>query len=153
MSLQDKVENVAKELAKKYDQEVVDVEFGNNKTGQVIRIFVGSKQGVNVNTLAAITREFNKIAELKGSEFIPYDFQLEVSSPGLDRPLKTWRDFYRNEDRDVRVTIADNDETTKTFEAKIVSASENEIVLENDKNGKFLLDLSILKKAKLIIKF
>ncbi|MBN1968860.1 MAG: hypothetical protein JXR48_11990 [Candidatus Delongbacteria bacterium] len=147
-----RITKAGEEIIEKYNQELIEVEIGNNRNGVIVKLCVGSKSGVDVQTLANITRDFNKMAELKGESFLPFDFQLEVSSPGLDRPLKNWKDFYRNEGREVRITILNEDNTTKTDEYTIVSASNDEVLLKNSKE-ELKLNFDTLKKAKLVIKF
>lgn len=69
--------------------ELVDLELGNR--GRMMRVFIDKADGVNVDDCAAVS---NHLTRLFNVENVDYD-RLEISSPGLDRPLKRPRDFAR----------------------------------------------------------
>lgn len=69
--------------------ELVDVQASNG--GRFLRLFIDKPQGINVDDCAAVSRQLARVFEVEG---IDYD-RLEVSSPGLDRPLRKPADFAR----------------------------------------------------------
>ena len=69
--------------------ELVDVQASNG--GRFLRLFIDKPQGINVDDCAAVSRQLTRVLEVEG---IDYD-RLEVSSPGLDRPLRKAADFAR----------------------------------------------------------
>jgi ribosome maturation factor RimP len=102
-----------------------------------IKVFIDGDNGVTIEKLVQYNRRLYK--HLEESNMFPNgDFSLEVSSPGLDEPLRLYRQYVKNINRFVEVT--EKDGTKK--EGKLVSATEQEIVLE-EQRGKG-------KKAELV---
>ena len=112
---------------------------------------VGSKKGPKVSDLTAITKEFNKNAALKPEEFFNGDYQMEVSSPGIDRDLKTFNDFYWNEGRDVKLIYRKDGEDIKG-EFSLIKAEKDHIIVAFEGND-IRVKYEDIVKAKLKIKF
>jgi len=83
--------------------ELVDAQVSNR--GRFLRIFMDKPGGITVDECAAVSRHLSRLFEVEG---IDYD-RLEVSSPGLDRPLRKAADFARfvGQKVDVRMRLAD----------------------------------------------
>ena len=83
--------------------ELVDMQVSNR--GRFLRIFMDKPGGITVEDCAAVSRHLSRVLEVEG---IDYD-RLEVSSPGLDRPLRKAADFarYAGQKVDVRMRLAD----------------------------------------------
>ena len=120
-----------------------------------VKVFVDADKGMNIEKLVQYNRRLYK--ELEESGFFPGgDFSLEISSPGLDEPLKLYRQYLKNIGRYVEVIKKDG----TRVEGKLVSATENEIMLEEErgKNKKKELVLHTIlfndiKTTKIQIKF
>ncbi len=78
-------------LLKAEGLELVDLEFRKEARGWVLRIFMDKPGGVTLDDCSEISREIGDQIEV--NELIPHSYTLEVSSPGLDRPLKKEKDF------------------------------------------------------------
>ena len=90
-----------------------------------IKVFIDGEQGVSIEKLVHYNRKLYK--EIEENEMYPNgDFSLEVSSPGLDEPLKLHRQYLKNIGRLVEVIMKDGERT----EGKLISATEQEIVVE-----------------------
>lgn len=83
--------------------ELVDMQVSNR--GRFLRIFMDKPDGITVEDCAAVSRHLSRVLEVEG---VDYD-RLEVSSPGLDRPLRKAADFARfaGQKVDVRMRLAD----------------------------------------------
>jgi ribosome maturation factor RimP len=92
-----------------------------------IKVFVDADQGAAIDQLSRINRALYKWVE--ENLFPNGDFSIEVSSPGLDEPLKLDRQYQKNIDRMVEVVLKNG----LKKEGKLVSVSENEIVIEEEK--------------------
>ena len=90
-----------------------------------IKVFIDADQGVQLSDLINYNRKLYKDLEESGL-FPNDDFSLEVSSPGLDEPLKLHRQYKKNLGRYVEVTLKD---TTKQ-EGKLIESTEDGIVIE-----------------------
>ncbi|MBM4338597.1 MAG: ribosome maturation factor RimP [Deltaproteobacteria bacterium] len=85
--------------------ELVDLDYRREATGWVLRLYIDKERGVTLDDCARISREVGRILDVENPITTPY--ALEVSSPGLRRPLKTEKDFlkYRNHLLKVRTHI------------------------------------------------
>lgn len=149
--MKDKIGEVIAPIAEKYGQELVDVVLASNSRGVLIKVSVGSKQGPTVSDLTAITKEFNKIADLSPEKFFNGDYQMEVSSPGIDRELKTFNDFYWNEGRDIKL-IYRKDSEEVTAEGNIIKAEDDHLIVLVD-SLETQIKYEDIVKAKLKTKF
>ena len=98
--------------------------------GNSIKVFIDGDNGINIDKLVQYNRKLYKEIEEEGM-FPNGDFSLEVSSPGLDEPLKLHRQYIKNIGRYVEVLLKDG----QKFEGKLQQALENEIVIEEEKTG------------------
>ncbi len=80
---------------------VVDVAVRGRKGSQAIDVFVDSDEGLDIETLARISREVGFL--LEAEDVMPGHYTLNVSSPGLDRPLTSLRQYRKNVNRQLRV--------------------------------------------------
>ena len=101
----------------------VKIRPGNN-----IKIFVDSDRGMSIDKLAQYNRRLYRQIEESGL-FPNNDFSLEISSPGLDEPLKLRRQYLKNIGRYVEILLKNGIKT----EGKLISATEQEIVVEEEK--------------------
>ncbi len=129
--------------------ELVEIQFRNEPHGWVLRIIIYKEGGIGVDDCSSVSREVGHILEVE--DIIQQKYHLEVSSPGLDRPLTTMRDFLRNKGKKVKVTTVEDD-ATQTVKGVIIDASDENVHLQTD-NGQIAVDLCLVKKAKLIIEF
>ncbi|HSC37710.1 MAG TPA: hypothetical protein VLD19_07565 [Chitinophagaceae bacterium] len=93
-----------------------------------IKIALDADTGVSIDKCVSYNRKLYKLVEESGM-YPEGDFSLEVSSPGLDEPLKMHRQYVKNTGRNVEVLLNDGSRT----EGKMVSVNENEIVVEETK--------------------
>ena len=119
-----------------------------------IKVYIDADQGAAIDQLSKINRALYKWIE--ENLFPNGDFSIEVSSPGLDEPLKLERQYLKNIGRFVEVLLKSGIKK----EGKLLSASENEIVVEEQKGHgkkKELIEHIILKQeiktTKVQIKF
>jgi ribosome maturation factor RimP len=93
-----------------------------------IKVFIDGDQGISIDKLVRYNRGLYK--HIEETQMFPNDdFSLEVSSPGLDEPLKLYRQYLKNIGREVEVTEKDGSKR----EGKLISATETEIVIEEMK--------------------
>ncbi len=125
--------------------ELVEVQFRREQHGQVLRIIIFRPEGIGVEDCARVSREVSPLLEVE--DLIEQAYHLEVSSPGLDRPLVTPRDFRRYMGNRVQVRLIDGGEEMTGL---IADCTDTQVILETE-GGKREIPLSRLKKAKLVI--
>jgi ribosome maturation factor RimP len=120
-----------------------------------IKVFIDGDQGISIEKLVQYNRGLYRQIE-EGNMFPNGDFSLEVSSPGLDEPLKLHRQYLKNIGRYLEVT--EKEGTIK--EGKLLSVTEEEIVIEQEKGkGKkkeivqHTISFVNIKTTKIQIKF
>ncbi len=104
----------------------VKIRPGNN-----IKIFVDSDRGMSIDKLAQYNRRLYRQIEESGL-FPNNDFSLEISSPGLDEPLKLRRQYLKNIGRYVEIVLKSGIKT----EGKLMNATDEEVVIEEEKGNK-----------------
>ena len=112
--------------------ELVDLEFKKVGHSYVLRIFIDNPDGVNLDHCAEVSRELSVLLDVE--DCIPGHYTLEVSSPGLNRPLKKEQDFLRYQGRLAVVKTAEllqdeNGSPRKTFLGTIEGVDEDFVVL------------------------
>jgi len=123
--------------------ELVDLELPGH--GALIRVFIDRPGGVNVDDCAAVS---NHLTRLFAVEQVDYG-RLEVSSPGLDRPLRQPKDFRRFEGQRAQVRVRVPVQGRKNFVGILRGVSDAQLQLEVD--GALLsLDLAQVEKARLV---
>jgi ribosome maturation factor RimP len=119
-------------IADELGVEVLDVVIAGARGRRVVRIVADSADlsagsGLDVGTIATLSRRLG--AALDEHDVLAGAYTLEVTSPGVDRPLRTARDFARNVGRDVRVVRAgDRDELA----GSVVAADDEHLTLQVD---------------------
>ncbi len=129
--------------------ELVEVQLRNEQIGLVLRIIIYKDSGISIADCSAVSREVGHLLEVE--DVISRAYHLEVSSPGLDRPLRAERDFARNIGKKVNVTINDGEQTKiVTGSIKCCVGEILEIVVGDAVQA---ISLSEVAKAKLAIEF
>ena len=124
--------------------ELVDVQASNG--GRFLRLFIDKPSGINVDDCAAVSRQLARVFEVEG---IDYD-RLEVSSPGLDRPLRKQADFVRfaGQKAELRMWCPDAGGRRK-FAGVLKGADAGQVKIEVD-GQTFALALDEIDRAKLV---
>lgn len=94
-----------------------------------IKVFLDADQGAGIDKLVQLNRKLYKDLE-ESAMFPDGDFSLEVSSPGLDEPLRQYRQYVKNVGRNVDVVLLDG----RKIEGKLTEVAEDAITIEEDRN-------------------
>jgi len=120
-----------------------------------VKVFIDADQGISIDKLVQLNRKLYK--DIEENNFFPGgDFSLEVSSPGLDEPLKMRRQYLKNIGREVEILMQDG---TKK-EGKLLSVTDDEVLLEEEKGKnkkkevvQHNISFNQIKTTKIQIKF
>lgn len=94
---------LAEEVAEELGYEIVDIEFQTGSKHDLLSIFIYKKEGIDLDDCTEMSRNLEK--KLDNLEILKNPYYLEISSPGLDRPLKTKDDYRRNIGNEVDVKL------------------------------------------------
>jgi ribosome maturation factor RimP len=138
------LENVIEPVVTGMGYELVDVQVSNG--GRFLRLFIDKPQGINVDDCAAVSRQLTRVFEVEG---VDYD-RLEVSSPGLDRPLRKAGDFVRfaGQKAELRMRTADAG-GRRRFSGVLKGAEAGRVMVEVD-GQTVALALDDVERAKLV---
>ena len=147
----DAAEQVVRPIIEAHGMELVDVEFKKLYGTPTLTIYIDKPGGVSLDDCELIHRAIDApIDELDPTDGMAYN--LNVSSPGLDRPFKTLRDYQRKLGEKVEVSLYVPLDGKKKFIAVLIDANEEEITLQDgDKTIK--IQLKQMAAAKPYIEF
>jgi ribosome maturation factor RimP len=128
--------------------ELVDIEYRRESKGWVLRLYLEKEGGVTLDDCTRVSQEVGRSLDVE--DFIQTPYTLEVSSPGLTRPLKTEKDFMKYRYHFIKVKTVDPIENRRQFKGKLLGVSENRIEIEVS-GGVFQIPLSNVAKANLEI--
>ena len=118
---------VARKIAASQNVELVDTELKKEPTGYFLRFYIDTEEGVKLSELEAFHRAVQPLVEN-----VEYDF-MEVSSPGVDRPLKTERDFEKALELPVELkTYKKDDRGRKQFEGILKAYDADSVTIESE---------------------
>lgn len=126
--------------------ELVDIE--SSPRARLLRVFIDIERGINVDDCALVSSHLQRVFEV---ENVDYD-RLEISSPGLDRPLKKLADFERFAGQEVQVRVRIPVGNQRNFAGVLEGVRGDAVVIRADK-GEFVFPLEQVEKARLVPKF
>ncbi|MFB0521463.1 MAG: ribosome maturation factor RimP [Desulfatiglandales bacterium] len=145
------VSDLAEGLLTEYGMEMVDVEFRFEGGRWTLRIFIDKEGGVTVDDCASVNRELGDLIEAKN--IIDYHYVLEISSPGLNRPLKKESDFIRSIGKMVTLRMSRPINKRKNFTGRLTNVREGIISLLVDEDNLVELPLEEIDRARLKYEF
>jgi ribosome maturation factor RimP len=128
--------------------ELVDVEYGRKPSGTVLRLTIDKPGGVTVNDCGDISRLVGDLLDAKDS--VPGSYNLEVSSPGINRLLKKRDDFERFAGQKVLIKTREPIEGRRNFKGILHGTREDFIVVSTEK-AIFNIPFELVAKARLNI--
>ena len=145
----DRVKEFLKDLLPSMELELFDIQFRREGHGWVLRVFVDTDDGVGHEHCSKVSRELSYYLDVE--DLIEHAYHLEVSSPGLERPLRSAADFCRFTGGLARVKLSENREGQKVFEGVIERVSENIIDLRLEDKTLVQFPFEAINKARLAI--
>jgi ribosome maturation factor RimP len=128
---------------------LIDVVFRGDSRNRIIEIFVDGENNVSADNLVEISREINK--EIEEQDLIKESYRLDVSTPGIDRPLKYLRQFPKHINRNFELTYK-ADDSEKNIKAKLLGINGEELTFFSNKNN-LIVEFKNIIKAKVLISF
>jgi len=145
--LGDKIKKIIEPVINTGGIELYDIEFNRMRGKGLLRVFIEKEDGVTIEDCGRISREIEAVLDVEDP--IPFSYVLEVSSPGLDRPLKKLEDFNRYSGNMVRVTTLEPVDNQTFFIGTIDKVENDEISLLLPKNRQVIIPFKNISKARL----
>lgn len=132
INIQQVITELATPIVEGLNYELVDVEFVKEGANWYLRIYIDKPGGIGIDDCQAVSEKISDI--LDKEDPIEQSYYLEVSSPGLERPLKTERDFIKYKGELVELKVFQPLDGRKVFEGELVGLIDNKIVINQDGN-------------------
>ena len=145
-----RVEAVALPVLEESGLELVEVQYRREQNGWILRLIIDKQDGISLNDCATVSREISQLLDIEN--FIDQAYNLEVTSPGLDRPLKSMAEFERFVGQKAKIKTIDPIAGEHAFIGKINRTEGESIVLEVGTKEVTIL-FSQVAKARLEVEF
>ena len=157
--IKDQVQKIVVPVLEDLGTELVDIELRGQRKDLVLTIFIDKEGGVNLDDCAEVSHEVGTLLDVE--DVIPGSYRLEVSSPGLDRPLKKAEDYNRFAGKLIKLktrAMCDPDQSghdRKTFRGRLLGIEGNliRIEIEGTKSSIASIPLENVDKANLELDF
>jgi ribosome maturation factor RimP len=147
--LETSINTLAQQVAASLGMEVVRAEIKGGGGRSVVRIFLDQPGGISLNDCERFSRQLSVLLDVE--DWIPFSYTLEVSSPGLDRPLVKEADFRRFAGKKAKVRTRTPIEGENVFRGVILDAAEGRLDLEVEPGRRIEIPLAEIERANLII--
>ena len=145
-----RIEAVALPVLEELGLELVEVQYRREQSGWVLRLIIDKQDGVSLDDCAATSREISQLLDIE--DFIDQAYNLEVSSPGLNRSLKSMADFQRFIGCKAKIKTIEPIAGEHVFIGKIQQTEGETIILEVGRKEVMIPFLQV-SKARLEVEF
>ena len=156
--LTERIEQLIQPILEDLSCELVDLEYQRDQRGWVLRVFLDKDGGINLDDCAAASREISSLLDVEN--LISTAYNLEVSSPGIERPLKKIGDFQRFCGQLVKIKTLDtidpdgSGKNRKTFVGTLSAVEGDDVLLKMKKDAAVIrIALHQIDKAHLKFEF
>ena len=146
-SINERIRDIAMKAAGENGVEFVHTEIAGTKRNMIVRVFIDKPDGVTIEDCSTVSRAIEAV--LDADDFIPSAYFLEVSSPGLDRPLFKLEDYVKYSGKKAKIKTTSAIDGQANFNGRIVEVDGQEIVFEDRTNGIVRIPFSGVAKANL----
>jgi ribosome maturation factor RimP len=159
MEAVDQIRAVAERVVKAHGLDLFDVQLRRESLGWIVRVTIDrpgpaatAEESVSVEDCALVSRELSTILDVE--EPLPRAYTLEVTSPGLDRPLRDEADYRRFAGRLARIVVEPAVDGQTFFSGRLKGIDEGDVVLEIGKRAREQrVPLAAIKRARLAVEF
>ncbi len=130
--------------------DLIEIEHFPNPKHGVLRLYIDKEGGVNVDDCSSVSRQISALIDVE--EPINGKFNLEISSPGADRPLRRLKDFQRFTGSLVKLKTVMPFEGQRNFKGRLLQADEEMVTIETD-TEEVGIPFNALEKARVVPEF
>lgn len=145
-----KIHELAEPVLENIGFELIDVEYLSMHGKWVLRLYIDKEGGVTIDDCAYVSNELGDLIDIKN--IINHEYVLEVSSPGLNRPLRRKKDFLGAIGEKAKIRTIKPIEGRRNFTGRIMDFHDNTICLETE-NGIIDISLSEVERSNLLYDF
>jgi ribosome maturation factor RimP len=152
------VRSIAGRVAGSYGLEIFDVQFRREAGGMVLRVQIDrpgpaatAEDSVSVDDCANVSRDLSAILDVE--DVVPSAYTLEVSSPGLDRPLRQPDDYRRFTGRRAKVVMREKVDGQSFLKGALAGVEDGAVLIEGDDGKRHRVPLGVITRANLEVEF
>ena len=130
--------------------ELIEIEHFPNPKHGVLRLYIDKEGGVDVEDCSNVSRQISALIDVEDP--VSGQFNLEISSPGLDRPLRRVKDFHRFTGSLVKIKTVVPMDGQRNFKGRLLKADDDVLVIETD-TEEISMPMSAVDKARIVPEF
>jgi ribosome maturation factor RimP len=149
---------MASRVAESYGLEIFDVQYRREAHGMVLRIQIDrpgpaatAEDSVSVDDCANVSRDLSAMLDVE--DVVPSAYTLEVSSPGLDRPLRRAEDYRRFAGRRAKLVVRQAVDGQTFFRGILGGVDEGDVLIDADDKKRHRVPLGVITRANLEVEF
>ena len=154
----EQIRAIADRVAASRGLTVWEIQSRREASGHVVRVFIDrpgpaatAEESVSIEDCEQVNREMSTILDVEDP--LPFAYTLEVSSPGLDRPLRGEDDYRRFAGRLAKVVVSEAVDNQKAFEGRLRGIDSSEVLLEGPNGRMHRLPLRLITRGRLEVEF
>ena len=145
----DRVREFAESLLPAMGLELFDVQFRREGHGWVLRLVVDKEDGVTLDDCSQVSRETSDFLDVE--DIIDHPYHLEVSSPGLERPLRSVDECRRHLGKKARIKLKEEVDSHRVIIGELTAADNNHIAVRSEQGKTHRLEWENVQKARLTL--
>jgi ribosome maturation factor RimP len=152
------VRAIAARIAATYGVEIFDVQYRREAGGMVLRVQIdrpgpaaAAEECVSVDDCARVSRDLSAVLDVE--EVIPAAYTLEVSSPGLDRPLRGADDYRRFAGRCAKLVVKPTVDGQGFFKGRLAGMDGSDVIVDGDDGRQHRVPIDFITRANLEVEF
>ena len=149
---------IAERVAASRGLTIWQIQSRRELSGHVVRVFIDRpgpaatpEESVSIEDCEQVNRELSTILDVEDP--LPFTYTLEVSSPGLDRPLRGTEDYRRFEGRLAKIVVREAVDNQKAFEGRLRGVADEHVILEAPNGRLHRLPLRLISRGRLAVEF
>jgi len=154
----ERVRELAQRVASSYGLDIFDVELKRERGQQVLRVIVDRpgpaarpEESVSIDDCARVAEDLGTLLDVE--DVIPTEYTFEVSSPGLDRPLRTADDYRRFAGRWAKIVTTEPVQRQTAFAGRVKGIEGEDVLFESEGKKLMKLPLRLISRARLEVEF
>ncbi|HEY6359872.1 MAG TPA: ribosome maturation factor RimP [Vicinamibacterales bacterium] len=154
----EQIRAIAERVAGACGLEIWDVQSRREASGHVVRVFIdrpgpaaAPEESVSIEDCEQVHRELSTILDVEDP--LPFAYTLEVSSPGLDRPLRGASDYQRFAGRLAKIVVSEPVDNQKAFEGRLRGLDDSQVLLEAPNGRMHRLPVRLITRGRLDVEF
>jgi len=149
---------LAGRVADSYGLDLFDVQFRREGRGMVLRVQIDrpgtgatAEESVSVEDCARVSRDLSALLDVE--DVVPTAYTLEISSPGLDRPLRREADYARFAGRRAKLVVGTAVDGQMFFKGRLGGIEDRAVVIETDDGRRHQVPMHVITRANLEVEF